>query len=219
MNEPSESLEAEARLMRWTLWQEGKRQDKGSGWRVFGAILLALVTGTVVVALMSTTMGSITNASPTLRDAPIDTTHSKPGLPFFDLVLIIQQFLWSGEDLYKMRAMLSHPRMARTQLGANSFHVSSHCCFGYSSKNQVLAVNVLFWAGVSIDGQGFVNVDSPRPLSMNPGIPSATAPGKESFGLSVFHQLHCLVSLAAFLPLFIIIIHTRTATVRYRDQN
>ncbi|KIX97048.1 uncharacterized protein Z520_07162 [Fonsecaea multimorphosa CBS 102226] len=48
------------------------------------------------------------------------------------------------------------------------------------------------WSELLPYGQGFVNVDNPRRISARPGIPSATVAGKESFGLSVFHQLHCL---------------------------
>jgi hypothetical protein len=59
---------------------------------------------------------------------------------------------------------------------------------------QLLTTDAACPSFADTDGQGFVNVDNPRRFTDKLGIPSATVAGKESYGLSVFHQLHCLAS-------------------------
>jgi hypothetical protein len=49
-----------------------------------------------------------------------------------------------------------------------------------------------FWDKISAIGSGFVNISNPETLGLLPGVPSSS--GIDSYSVSMFHQLHCLVS-------------------------
>ncbi|KJZ73894.1 hypothetical protein HIM_06787 [Hirsutella minnesotensis 3608] len=48
------------------------------------------------------------------------------------------------------------------------------------------------WNSILPQGRGFVLVPDPKAYNLGPGIP--TGAGPDRYGLSMFHQLHCLVS-------------------------
>lgn len=48
---------------------------------------------------------------------------------------------------------------------------------------------------------GFIAIEKPSQYGIRPGLPYPAEPSKNVYGLSMFHQLHCLVS----LPLSLIV--------------